>query len=197
MDQTLSTVKISKKAVTTANRYYGQKAANYDQRRQQKAKWRGEDQRVREILADFPEGTKVLDIPCGTGRFFNYYMEMGFESLGIDISRDMLEQCSGIHVREGSIFNIEVDDQAFDIALSIRFMNLIEAKDMQIALNELQRVAARVLFTLRVKQKNQTGHYHSPHPISAVEAALLPGRSIVRNEPIHEDDYRMVEIGMG
>ena len=196
MDNTLSPM-ISKKAETTAKRYVGKKAADYNQRRESQAKWRGEDAKVREVLDDLQPGARVLDIPCGTGRFFEYYQERGFDALGIDVSAEMLSQCSGVPVTQGNIFDIQADDDSFDVALCIRFMNLIEASDMKIALRELQRVASRVLFTLRVKQRKQTGHYHSPHPVSAVEDALLPGRVITRNEPIHEDDYRMVEIGVG
>jgi len=197
LDNSLSPIRVSKKAETTAKRYYGAKAADYNQRRAKQAKWRGEDSKVREILSGLQRGSRVIDIPCGTGRFFRFYRECGFHALGIDISTDMLAQCYGVPVREGSIFNIDIPDGSFDIALSIRFMNLIEASDMTIALKELQRVASRVLFTLRIKQQKQTGHFHSPHPISSVEDALLPGRFIARNESIHKEDYRMVEIGMG
>lgn len=196
MDNGLSPVKLSKKAESTAKRYYGATAKDYNQRRAGQAKWSGEDSKVRELLSDLPSGARVLDVPCGTGRFFDLYRERGFDALGVDVSAAMLAECSGVPVRQGSIFALDLPDGSFDVALSIRFMNLIEADDMKIALRELQRVARRAIFTLRVKQKSQTGHYHSPHPITAVEDALLPGWSITRNDAVHEDDYRMVEIAV-
>jgi len=98
-----------------------------------------------------------------------------------------------ITVKTGSIFNIKTSE-VFDAALCIRFLNLIEAPDFKRALAEMQRVSRRVIFTLRVKQKNPTGHYHSPHKMKLVKESLLPGWKIGRNEPAHEEDYRLIEI---
>lgn len=186
---------LSDKARLTAKRYHGDTVTHYERRRSGSAKWAGEDRIVREFLSDLPQETKVLDIPCGTGRFFSYYAEFGLDALGMDISPDMLtvSQDRGVEVRKGSIFQTGLDDGVFDVALSIRFMNLIEAGDMVHALKELQRVARHaVVFTLRVRQPNPSGHYHSAHSLDCVESALLPGWSILRNDAVHEEDYRMI-----
>ena len=191
-------VEISDKARTTAARYLGTAADDYEITRSHKKKWQNEDIAVRTALDDLPKGTSILDIPCGTGRFFSFYRERGFRVLAIDISPDMLVKAreragDNIKVKVGSIFKIETS-KVFDVVLCIRFLNLIEADDMKQALAEMQRVANRVIFTLRVKKKNPTGHYHSPHPLLLVEESLLPGWKIGRNEPVHEKDYRLIEL---
>jgi ubiquinone/menaquinone biosynthesis C-methylase UbiE len=190
---------LSIKAHTTATRYLGDKAMHYEAHRMNKNKWMGEDRKVKEFLNDFPKGTSILDIPCGTGRFFPFYHEKGFEVLGIDISPDMLAQAkqrvgSAITVKLGNIFNIGLVD-AFDIVLCIRFLNLIEFGDIKYVLAEMQRAAkSRIILTLRVRQKNPTGHYHSAYAVSLIKDALLPGWKIGRNEAMYEEDYRLIEI---
>lgn len=191
---------ISAKAQKTAKRYLGEDASHYEAKRIGTLKWLGEDRKVKEFLADLPKGTSILDIPCGTGRFFPFYHEKRFIVLGMDISPDMVAEAkkragNDILVQVGSIFNIIGACRAFEVVVCIRFLNLIEAADLQHALAEMQHVArSRVIFTLRVRQKNPTGHYHSPHAISLIEESLLPGWKIGRNEPVHQEDYRLIEL---
>jgi len=190
---------ISAKAQKTAKRYLGENALCYEVKRTGRFKWREEDRKVREFLDDLPRGISILDIPCGTGRFFSFYHRRGFKVLGIDISPDMVAEArkrtaDAIRVEVGSIFNIETS-KVFDVVLCIRFLNLIEAEDVKRALAEMQRVAkSRIIFTLRVRHKNPSGHYHSPHPISLVEESLLPGWRIGRNGLVYQKDYRLIEL---
>lgn len=191
---------LSAKAQKTAARYLGKDAVNYEAKRMSKDKWKGEDRKVKEYLWDFPEGTSILDIPCGTGRFFPFYRKKQFKVLGLDISPDMVAEAQkrardSIAVKVGDIFNIGLFKE-FGIIVCIRFLNLIEPEDFKHALAEMQRASrSRVIFTLRVKQKNPTGHYHRAYPISLVTDSLLPKWNISRNEPIHEEDYRLIELG--
>ena len=191
--------RVSGKARMTAVRYFGEKALRYETKRAGTPKWAGEDRKVREYLLDLPEGTTILDIPCGTGRFFQFYRERGFKVLGIDISPDMIAEAQkhvgdDIKLKIGSIFNIGLSE-AFDVVICTRFLNLIEAEDVKRVLAEMQRVAKyRIIFTLRVRQTNPSGHYHSPHSISLVEESLLPEWKIGRNEPMYQEDYRSIEV---
>jgi len=199
MDTAVPTLEgLSDKAHRTAARYLGKDALTYEFKRAHKPKWAGEDRKVKEFLRDLPPGTSVLDIPCGTGRFFPFYRERRFKVLAMDISPDMLAEAdkhaaSNIRVEMGSIFNIETC-AIFDVILCIRFLNLIEADDLKRAFDEMQRVGRRIIFTLRVRQPNPTGHYHSPHSLSLIEESLLPGWKISRNEAAHQEDYRLIEV---
>lgn len=190
---------ISSKARNTAIRYAGEIATLYEKRRMDKAKWIGEDRKVKTYLSDLSKGAVILDIPCGTGRFFPFYREKGFKVLGVDISPDMISQAekragNTITVEKGSIFSIGLFKE-FNVVVCIRFLNLIEPEDVKMALAEMQYASrSRVIFTLRVKQKNPTRHYHRAYPMSLIQESLLPKWNITRNEPIHEKDYRLIQL---
>lgn len=192
---------ISAKAMKTAAKYRGEVASGYEERRKGQEKWRAEHRVVTEMLAPLPPGTQVLDIPCGTGRFFSLYAKNGFEVTAIDISEDMLDQAraraklGGIDLRLGSIFEIDMPSASVDVALCIRIVNLIDEADMQRALMELQRVARyQIVFNIRVGEKGKS-RYRNPQKLSAVQAALQPGWSIAENREIHEPDFRMLRLG--
>jgi ubiquinone/menaquinone biosynthesis C-methylase UbiE len=199
MDNAASTLEgMSDKAHKTAARYVKANAWQYEKKRSGTSKWEGEDRKVKKFLNGFPIGTSILDIPCGTGRFFPYYCEKQFKVLGMDISQDMLAEADkraapNIRVEMGNIFDIDTC-MIFDVVLCIRFLNLIEADDLKRAMTEMQRVGRRIIFTLRVRQPNPTGHYHSPHSLSLIEEALLPRWKIGRNESAHQEDYRLIEV---
>lgn len=189
---------ISAKAKTTAARYCGVMASEYDRRRSSQEKWRAEEKALRAHLDPMPAGTSVLDCPCGTGRFFPYYVKKGFCAAGVDVSADMLKQAEkkGVEVKLGDVFALDFADGAFDVAVVMRFMNLIEAPDVKQALGELQRVSRMVIFGLREGTK-ETGNYHSPHQLSLIEESLVRGWRISDNHRMHQEDYRLIVLCAG
>jgi len=200
MDRQVPTILkgLSRRASITAEKYQGYLAKKYEKKRKGGAKWLGEDRKVKEFLNDLPAGKSILDIPCGTGRFFPFYIDRQFKFMGIDISLDMLDQANKRTVYDyqtelGSIFDIDTCN-IFDVVVCTRFLNLIQGNDLKKAFSEMQRVGRRIIFTLRIKRNNPTGHYHRPHHISLIETFLYPGWKITRNEPVHERDYRMIEV---
>jgi ubiquinone/menaquinone biosynthesis C-methylase UbiE len=75
-----------------ADKYYGQIASNYDAKREKDEKWIVEQRIITDMLSDLPPETIVLDCPVGTGRFLEFYLEKGFNFIGMDLSGDMLIQ---------------------------------------------------------------------------------------------------------
>lgn len=189
-------------ALKTAQRYRGAVAEGYDARRNDKEKRKAEFRVLQDMLCDLPAGTSLLDIPFGTGFFVPIYEARGFRVTGLDINRDMLTQAMKLHrvknvdTRIGDIFDIKVADKSFDVAVSIRIMNLIDADDMKRALGELQRVArSRIVFNLRVW--HQATRYRRPHLRATIEDALQEGWHIARDDEIHEPDFRMFMLCAG
>jgi len=194
---------LSPKAAKTAARYQGNTARDYEARRSWKPKWKAENRVIEAMLANMPNGLRVLDCPVGTGRFLPLYVLKQFTVTGIDINQDMLAVArekgpfENIELRRGSIFELGMPDNSFDLALVIRIVNLIKPADMQQALKEVQRVtSSEIILNVRTGDV-RPGHFHDPQKIEDIEAALLPGWRIAENVEIHEPDFRMLRLCSG
>jgi SAM-dependent methyltransferase len=108
---------------------------------------------VAEFLERFPEGTSLLDIPVGTGRFIELYAERRFKATGIDVSSSMLavakEKTALISpdtcLLTGDILALAYPAKAFDVAVCIRLMQWMGKDDFRAALAELVRVTRRAI----------------------------------------------------
>lgn len=127
-----------------ARKYVGATARHYEGQRAAGRQWKSEDRIVRKFLQEFPEGTRVLDVPVGTGRFLALYEEAGLAAVGIDISDAMLliakEKRHRFRLEKGDIFNLRLADGEFDVTVCMRFMNWLGPEDFERALGEIARV---------------------------------------------------------
>jgi len=132
-----------------SHRYTGNSASDYDKKRVGENKWLVEDRIVEDFLAQLPEGSSILDIPVGTGRFIDLYKKFNFRVTGIDVSRNMLDESKKKLVKEnfkmtlnqGSIFDIDFPEGHFDVVLCIRFLNWVDYDHLSVAVKEITRVA--------------------------------------------------------
>ena len=184
----------------TAKKYQGKIVETYEKKRKGRKKWEAEDKIVCSLLDELVPTTELLlDCPCGTGRFIHHYLKVKQGVFCVDLQEDMLscarEKIQGkhapyIHITKGNILNLPYHDNAFHTALAIRIVNLLEIKDMQKALRELQRVTSHyVIFNIRID--DGSGRWRHPRPKSAVLDALLSNWELWRDLRIHEDDFRM------
>jgi GAF domain-containing protein len=74
--------------------YEGDAAEHYDESRKNRTVFNWEEHIVGELLKEAPTGTRVLDVPVGTGRFIPTYVRLGLEVVGLDFSRDMLDEAA-------------------------------------------------------------------------------------------------------
>ena len=124
-------------------------ADRYESSRQDNRKWCAKQNAVETLLDEFPAGIRLLDAPVGTGRFLSYYAKRKFVVDGVDISEDMLRRArqrldfedSQIVLRASDIFRLDYPDASFDVAVCIRFLNLVSARSMRAAILELSRVS--------------------------------------------------------
>jgi len=50
----------------------------------------------RRFLIHIPDGGRILDAGCGSGRDTKYFIEQGYETVAIDASREMVRYASGL-----------------------------------------------------------------------------------------------------
>ena len=139
------------------SQYFGFVAAGYVKKRIG-PKWWSENAAAEILLDNLPEGSTVLDVPVGTGRFLPLYKSRGLTVCGIDVSRDMLEEAANhageigaaVTLAEGDIRNLPFPDNHFDLVICVRFLNLAGETIMAEALSELARVSRQsVLIGIR------------------------------------------------
>lgn len=189
-------------ATQTARRYRGDYAKEYDSAREEQERWQVEDITVRDMLPIDKAGALILDIPCGTGRFLSLYRERGLQSINMDLNVDMLNEARKKDVeadlRIGDIQNINLPDNAVDIAVCVRYLNLVPKAEMIQAIRELQRVTrSLIIFTLRIGESIERGQRHRKHSMATLKTAIMAGWQICETRLIHRNAWHMVRLCAG
>ncbi|WP_339908584.1 class I SAM-dependent methyltransferase [Symmachiella dynata] len=142
--------------------YHGQVAENYLTIRQEQDHWHLEQEVMRNLLAELPDGISVLDVPFGTGRFVPYYIDKQMDICGLDSSKDMLsiarrelksdyDDCA---LRLGRAEQLPYTSNNFDLVVCFRFLShVVSFRQATAALREINRVSrSRALLQFRVRR---------------------------------------------
>lgn len=113
----------------------------------------------------FPDGARVLDLGCGTGRTTIPLTEKGFDVVGIDITPEMIdhakegarEKVLDIDYRVGDATDLDLSDGAFEAVLFSNqgWTQIPGRENRREALEEIQRVlkpGGVFIFTTHVRQ---------------------------------------------
>jgi len=130
---------------TTAGRYDDSRYNDWQGRLNNRTVWK----KMQQALTGVPKGGRVLDIPCGTGRFSWHLAAAGFQTVACDISREMLDLARKAGAKgaaapefiEGDIFQLPFKDGTFDAVVCTRFMNLVERPVRIKAVRAMSRLA--------------------------------------------------------
>jgi ubiquinone/menaquinone biosynthesis C-methylase UbiE len=137
---------------------------------------------VEQVIASTPLGGRILDAPCGTGRYFPLVLEAGRSVVGIDQSAGMLAQAHAKHpdvvVERGRLDELGFDGE-FDAALCVDSMEYVVPEDWPVVLANLRRaVRPGGLVYLTIEQV-------SPAELATVyEEAKADGLPVVHGENI-------------
>ena len=111
---------------------------------------------VAALIDSCPPGGTILDVPCGTGRYFGMVVAGGRHVVGVDQSAGMLARARAKHenatLRKGRVEELEFDRE-FDAAMCIDSMEYVGPEDWPRVLGNLRRaVRDRGLIYLTVEQ---------------------------------------------
>ena len=130
------------------------------------------DEKIRQILdnAEVGEGMDILDVACGTGVMFPYYLERNVASVtGIDISPEMAKIASAKFAEQSNIRVIcgDVEDYAFDrkfdrIVVYNAFPHFPNPKRLIAALADLLKEGGRLTIAHGQSREAIDGHHHGP-----------------------------------
>lgn len=130
-------------------KYEGEAALKYDERREGTAKWQNEQDAVelllRKVLGEH-DGITLLDIPVGTGRFFDLYAELSVDVVGMDVSEDMIAEAmkkrstsmENISLQRGDILKPEKIDVRPDVLVCIRLMHWFDFDEVRQTLKSIK-----------------------------------------------------------
>jgi ubiquinone/menaquinone biosynthesis C-methylase UbiE len=145
-------------ASVSGRTYRGRKAANYEKNRRRQRRWILEHEAVGEWLP--PTGGTVLDVPCGTGRFFELYAERNMKVTALDVSEEMMALArdavpityvKNYDIKAGDALALTQKDQSHDVAVCVRLLHLVSRSEASKILTEICRVARHsVLLTVRL-----------------------------------------------
>lgn len=180
-------------------KYRGDVAKGYDAKREDSPKWRWEEEIITDMLqgvssGGIVSGSWVLDVPCGTGRFFPFYAKWQYQVRAMDISADMMEEAKKkdaglryVQYIEGDVRNIPLADKSCDASVMCRLTRWLSPEDCGKAIRELARVTRQsIIFTARV---------HSHKEARPLRLFEVEGWRIHREEIMPGDDaYRIIEM---
>jgi ubiquinone/menaquinone biosynthesis C-methylase UbiE len=185
----------------TAVKYRGAMAATYEPKRVNAIRWNQENEIVEKMLiAQRHSITRVLDVPVGTGRFLHLYQKLGCSVTGIDSSEPMLalarkKKLPGYLV-QGSIYDLQFNDQEFDAVVCVRLLDLIEEAAMRQAVSEICRVARTcIILTIRLgvayvlKQRTATHN-----TVKFKNHVARCGWSIAEQHPIFKQGWHVMRL---
>ncbi len=151
-----------------ANAYQGDEAEIYVEKRLKQKSWHLEQSMIKSLLEDLPDGSTVLDVPFGTGRFVGMYRQKNMIVYGLDISKDMIsasKQAIGpdyhrCNISIGKAECLPFKDDKFDLIICCRFLGLISYLLAARVLSELRRVSrSRVILYMLVRKDNCSFSY--------------------------------------
>ena len=169
---------MSRNEYPAKSRYSGSVAADYNSSRTHSSRWWVEQKIVLDIASGLDKHSSVLDIPVGTGRFLTEFHDLGLEVTGADISEDMLAEASALGVAsmdsvnlvKADLENLPFDDDQFDAAFCVRFLNWVPETVMSVVIAELARVT----------KKNVVLHIRTTRQATVREIAARAGSNILK-----------------
>ena len=115
---------VKKKRADMARAYFRQNAARWNEIRALHVPEALLEKEFVKVIGDQPIGD-FLDIGTGTGRILELLAERVERGMGIDVSSEMLTvartnlesaNLRNVHVRQGDMYNVPVEDQSIDLA---------------------------------------------------------------------------------
>jgi len=104
---------------------------------------------VESLKEELEDSRLILDVAVGTGRFAGPLKDAGFNVVGVDISRKMLQKAYEMGSKDlvlGDACSLPFVDSTFDASISVSTLHLV--KDWKLALQEIARVTKESLFTV-------------------------------------------------
>ena len=101
---------------------------------------------LKRLLRVFSTADSILEIGCGTGHFMRWFNQQGMQIIGLDLSREMLQEASrsgSSLLLQGSALKLPFASNSFDIIALITTLEFLP--DPIVVISEVHRVARKGL----------------------------------------------------
>jgi ubiquinone/menaquinone biosynthesis C-methylase UbiE len=187
-------------------KYSGKNALRYDKKRGEQRKWHRENELVKAMTSGVPSGSKVLDLPCGTGRLFGLWRERGYDVIGVDISQDMLtlakkrvKVAMKIKLEQYEVLTAqELQESRFDMVACVRLLHLIAESQVALymaKLTSLLKTGGLMVLTIQLGGKYRPGSDVATHAEDKFLRLLKKLRlKIEKSEKITAAGWRVMSL---
>ncbi len=113
------------------------------------------------FLGMLPHGMRILEVGANVGNQLLCLQKMGFTNLtGIELQEHAVvlakERTNGIHIIQGTAFDVPFKDGSFDLVFTSGVLIHISPKDIGVALKEIHRCAKTYIWGFEYFAKNYT-----------------------------------------
>lgn len=166
--------KVSIKKNSLKNRYYGDVAKLYDTERFHSRRGKFIDQLEKKAIIKLINSVDnldtVLDIPCGTGRITQLLLDLGYNVIGADVSKDMIKIAQKklnnydnlLDLYHCDLTNLPFENGKFDCITSIRLMGHVPQMVRVKMLREMRRVVKKCMIV----------SYYNPYSLKGIYRGL-------------------------
>jgi ubiquinone/menaquinone biosynthesis C-methylase UbiE len=114
------------------------------------------------FLSKLPKTSKILDVGCGPGQFSLYFTNKGFDVIGIDFSKQMIEiarkKVPDVDFRYMDMRKLEFEKESFDGILTAYSLIHIPSSDLLSVLNSFSRILKVNGYLCIIVQKGEPDH---------------------------------------
>lgn len=131
--------------MTKYNCEYNQE--KWDQMYNREEVWQGAEP-ITDVFLFMTDAKSVLDVGAGRGEFM-YYLEQHAPTIGIDISKWMIENkfCNS-EIVHGNCTSLPFENNQFDLVLGLDILEHLSPSDLNLTLLEMMRVANKSIILL-------------------------------------------------
>jgi ubiquinone/menaquinone biosynthesis C-methylase UbiE len=173
------------------------------------------------IIFEHIKGRRALDFGCGTGRSTRFLQRLGFSTVGVDISLDMLEKARQLDpegdyrlIKEGDFSQFE--NEAYDLVLSVFTFDNIPTMEKKVAnfkgLRRLLKSEGRIInlvsspeiythewASFSTKDFPENKHAKSGDKVRIIQIDIQdkrPVEDVVWTDEFYQETYKKAGLGL-